>query len=217
MNVDYTLVVTACGRDDLLRMTLESFYEHADEVPREAVVIEDSDAPMPEFLADDAWRQRGLKWLSNGGRRGQLFSINRAYAEVRTELLMHGEDDWLFVRRTPIAESAAILARYPRVFTVGMRGAAGQPLCSATEIDPAAAFMLVQPYWMGVWGGLTFNFGLRRMADYLRIGSYSRHASRGEPYEAKLSKMMLDMGYRIADFGEEIARHIGDGRSCSPR
>src|SRR6266446_6589326 len=88
-NSNYTLVVTSCDRHDLLKSTLESYYAHVDQWPRELIVIEDSAKEMPEFLKDFIWRQRSLKWMTNGERRGQIFSIDRAYREVQTEFIMH--------------------------------------------------------------------------------------------------------------------------------
>src|SRR6202790_69363 len=116
-NSNYTLVVTSCDRHDLLKSTLESYYAHVDQWPRELIVIEDSEKGMPAFLEDFIWRQRSLKWIGNGERRGQIFSIDRAYREVKTEFIMHCEDDWLFQRGAGefVRESKGILAEYPEI------------------------------------------------------------------------------------------------------
>lgn len=213
-NSNYTLVVTSCDRHDLLKATLESYYQHVDQWPRELIVIEDSGKEMPEFLTDFIWRQRSLKWISNGERRGQIFSIDRAYREVKTEFIMHCEDDWLFQREAGsfVAESKKILAEYPEILQVSLRGDTGwHPLVRAEY-----PFLIATPYWRGVWGGIAFNPGLRRVSDYKALGTYGSHVSFGQTglqHEEALSKMLLDSGYRIADLNRSICVHIGGGRS----
>ena len=213
-NSNYTMVVTSCDRHDLLKLTLESYYQHFEQWPRELIVIEDSDKEMPEFLTDFIWRQRSLKWISNGERRGQIFSIDRAYKEVKTEFIMHCEDDWLFQRGAGpfIAESKAILAEHPEILMVSLRGDTGwHPL-----VKEGYPFKIATPYWRGVWGGIAFNPGLRRVSDYKKLGTYGSHVSFGQTglqHEESLSKMLLDVGYRIADLDRSICVHIGGGRS----
>lgn len=215
-NTNYTLVVTSCDRHDLLKLTVESYYQHVDQWPRELIVIEDSGVEQPEWLQEFIWRQRSLKWISNGERRGQIFSIDRAYREVKTEFIMHCEDDWLFQRGAGefIRESKAILAEYPEVIMVSLRGDTGwHPL-----IKDKYPFKIATPYWRGVWGGIAFNPGLRRVSDYKALGTYGSHVSFGQTglqHEEALSKMLLDAGHRIADLDRSICVHIGGGRSRS--
>jgi len=48
MASNISLVVTSCARHDLLRQTLDSFITTTDMQPRETIIVEDSDTPMPE-------------------------------------------------------------------------------------------------------------------------------------------------------------------------
>lgn len=214
-NSNYTLVVTSCDRHDLLKSTLESYYAHVDQWPRELIVIEDSAKEMPEFLKDFVWRQRSLKWMTNGERRGQIFSIDRAYREVQTEFIMHCEDDWLFERGAGefVRESKAILGEYPEIIQVSLRGDTGwHPLVRENKYP----FLIATPYWRGVWGGIAFNPGLRRLSDYKAVGTYGSKVSFGQTglqHEEALSKWLLDQGFRIADLNRSICVHIGGGRS----
>jgi Galactosyltransferase len=201
----------------LLKVTLESYFARCDQPPREVIVIEDSSKDKPEFLEDFIWRQRSLRWVSNGERRGQIFSIDRAYREVQTEFIMHCEDDWLFERGAGpfVAESKAILAGHEEIIQVSLRGDTGwHPLVKAPEYP----FLIATPYWRGVWGGIAFNPGLRRVSDYKAIGTYGSRVSFGQTglqHEEALSKWYLDQGFRMADLGRAICVHIGGGRSRS--
>lgn len=109
-NTNITMVVTSCNRHDLLRQTLESFYQVTDVEPQQVIIIEDSDTPRPEWLSGDIWRGRNIMWLSNECRMGQIYSIDRAYSHVKTDYIFHCEDDWDFqLRDRWMRESKEIL------------------------------------------------------------------------------------------------------------
>jgi hypothetical protein len=213
-NSNYTLVITSCNRHDLLQVTLESFFSCIDIEPREVLIVEDSTTPMPEWLNTDVWRTRCVRWLQNECRMGQIYSIDRAYGEVKTDYIFHCEDDWKFTMKGDIiTKSKQILEQFGNVIMVSLRGDTGwHPLMW----DNRFSFAIAEPYWRECWGGLAFNPGLRRLADYKRIGSYGKHTAYGTHglgHESHLSKMHLDMGYVIADLGKPYIEHIGDGRS----
>ena len=78
---------------------------------------------------------------------------------------------------------------------------------------------------LGLWHGFSFNPGLRRTADYRRIGSYSRHV-RFDPHhpiraESGLSRLYRDLGMHaviLADNGGQgYVRHIGGGQTVPPQ
>lgn len=218
-NTNYTLVVTACQRNDLLEQTLNSFFEVNSVAPREVIVVEDSADPMPEFLHDSIWKQRSLKWISNGARLGQVYSIDRAYRMVTTDFIFHCEEDWLFLKDPHINQAKEILNTYPEISMVSLRGHAwNHPLINYNRVVNDLRFKIAEPYWLGTWGGICFNCGVRRKKDWTALSSYGAHVSYGTTglsHEASLSKIYLDQGFRIADTGEEIVRHLGDGRSRS--
>jgi hypothetical protein len=213
--MDYTLVVTSCDRHDLLQQTLESFVEFADQKPSRTIIIEDSPRPMPGWI--DSLRERlgGVLWIPNGKRLGQIVSIDRAYAEVETPFIFHCEDDWKFLRTGFISKSFDILDKYGAISTVSLRG---DEWCHPWYMDPRFPFKIAQPGWCGGWGGFTFNPGLRRRGDYVRIGaSYGKNVSyalSGCNHELLLSNKYLDMGYRVAWADDEaFVEHLGEGRS----
>ena len=95
MHDDLTLVITSCNRLDLLHRTLRTMRPWIEEIPHR-IIVEDSDADPGLF---DPFRDQGFQVLVNGRNLGQLPSIDLAYAECRTEFILHCEDDWEFTRR----------------------------------------------------------------------------------------------------------------------
>jgi hypothetical protein len=205
----YSLLITSCNRHDLLEKTIKSFLKTADVQPRQIVIVEDGDTPMPAFLSK--YKHLGLTWINNGTRRGQIYSCDRLWQECKYDYAMWMEDDWVFTQGDFITKSFEILEKYPEVVTVTLRGDWNHPLID----DNRFPFKIAQPNWKGAWGGFCFNPGLRRKADYTRIGSYGKHVgygSHGLGHEMDLSKLYSSMGYVLAALPNHCA-HIGGGRS----
>ncbi len=206
------MCVTSCNRHDLLKTTLESFYAVCDLEPQEIIIYEDSSAEKPAFLDDFIWKQRGLRWIAGGERRGQAFACAKLITEAKFEYVFWCEDDWFFQNRTSpfIRESRTILEQHPSVIQVSLRGNTGwHPLIHEGDL------WIPQPYWRGVWGGWAWNPGLRRLKDCRAIHSQlgSQIGKDGLKHEEALSKSLLDAGRRIADLNRPVVTHIGGGRS----
>jgi hypothetical protein len=215
MDSNVTLVLTSCDRHDLLKITLDSFIACSDEQPQETIIIEDSTVPMPQWLeqnlASYSSRLGPIQWVQNDARMGQIFSIDRAYSRVRTDYIFHCEDDWRFVGRDFMRESRALLEEHPDVALVSLRGNSGwHPLIRRGKI------WIAEPNWHGGLGGICFNLGLRRTAEYQKIGSYGQHisdATKGFASELELSRKFLSLGYVIADLNRVVVVHTGGDRS----
>ena len=206
------MCVTSCGRHDLLKTTLESFYAVTDIEPQELIIYEDSATDMPEFLKDFIWKQRGLRWIQGGDRRGQAFACSKLITEAKHDFVFWCEDDWFFQNRISrfMRESKEILEQHPSVIQVSLRGNTGwHPLIREGDL------WIPQPYWRGVWGGWAWNPGLRRLKDCRAILSQlgTQIGKDGLKHEEALSKSLLDKGFRIADLNRPIITHIGGGRS----
>lgn len=205
----YSLLITSCNRHDLLKQTFETFLESADIPPREIIIVEDGDAPSPEFLK--RYRHLNIRYLNNGARRGQIYSCDRLWQECSNDFAFWCEDDWSFAQSGFIKKSFDILDKHPEVLTVTLRGDWGHPLIN----DPRFAFKIAEPNWRGGWGGMTFNPGLRRKSDYKRIGSYGKHVgygTHGLGHEMELSRLYAGLGYVLAALPDHCS-HIGGGRS----
>lgn len=214
----YSVVLTSCGRFDLLAATVASFLEHMDEAPEAFIVAEDSgdEAAAAALKPLEARLGKPFTVLLNRPQLGQMGSIDKAYAAVTTPLVFHCEDDWAFMRSGFIAESRRILAARAEVSMVGLRprqelnprvrdsaplaledGAPGGPL-AYFELDPS-----LHPEYFSY----SFNPGLRRMSDARAIGPFAPIGR-----EEDVSYAFKKRGFRIANLEAPAVRHIGDGR-----
>ena len=211
---DITVVVTSCGRHDLLERTLASFRHHnTDPKVGDILVVEDGPAD-PQTICD----AHGARLLRTGARVGQVLAIDFAYAHVQTELVFHLEDDWEFYRPGFIEPSREILRADPSCIVVGLRAwndLNDQPLSFAA---PNRRFGVIAPGFREIWHGFTWNPGLRRMADYRLLGRYSNHVEapadapgrdRGGA-EAGIGAIYHALGYRAVVLNEDgYVRHLG--------
>jgi hypothetical protein len=212
---DTTLVITSCDRHDLLKITVDSFLVHSDQQPQETIIIEDSPAPMPGWLAQNldhyASHLGKINWVQNQPRQGQIHSIDRAYSLINTRYIFHCEDDWQFVAGDFMRESRELLDQYPDVIMVSLRGNTGwHPL------NWRSGIWIAEPGWHDGWGGISFNPGLRRTSDYKKIAPFSQHTTDrpdGLANELELSRKFLGMGYVIADLNRGVVVHTGKNRS----
>jgi hypothetical protein len=220
INADITVVVTSCNRHDLLARTLESFRAHETEgrVAR-ILVAEDGDADPSEVCA-----QFGAEYFRTGQRVGQIRLIDMAYDKVTTPLIFHLEDDWEFYRSGFMEKSRAFLDRDPQILLVQLRAwndTGGHPINHAA---PDRSFGIMATGYSDCWHGFTFNPGLRRLADYQRLGgSYekqprtmyvvAKNSTAALPFEVEASAFYHRHGYRavILDEGGYV-RHIGEDR-----
>lgn len=215
--MDYTLVITSSNRHHLLQTTWASFQATADIQPRKIIVVEDSHVTeRPSFLPSHR-----VTWLPNGTNRGQIYSVDRAYEHVTTPYVFHCEDDWLFMGSGYMQESLDLLEKYEDVLQVWLLGIPTYQQRRDTRViyavnqDPRG-FSTAKWDWPGYvlpdGLGFSFNPGLRRMSDYLRIGSYGRHVGY-DPQgcgEQAIAQLYSDMGYRAAILPQTYVSHGGD-------
>jgi hypothetical protein len=208
MSEDYTIVLTSCRRFDLLRVTLASLFDSLDLAPARVIVIEDSAEQGIEAAVS------GLKYpveiLVNSPQLGQMKSIDKAYSVVDTPYIFHCEDDWRFTRSGFLAQSLAILKARPDASMVGLRPRHElNPLVrnmAKDTVEGAPCFAL-DPSLHPEYFSHSFNPGLRRHADYMRLGPYAPIGR-----EEDVSYHFKKAGFRIYNLEEPAVEHIGDGR-----
>ena len=170
----YSVVITSCRRFDLLRSSIASLKANLDTQPEAWIVVEDSDDERVRACVKDLGIDATV--LVNGKQIGQILSIDKAYAEVRTPYVFHSEDDWEFYRTGFIQESVAILERQPNFSMIGLRARNDQnPLVRnmpRLEQDGIGYFVL-DPKLHPEYFSYCFNPGLRRMADYRKVGPFA--------------------------------------------
>jgi len=217
---DITVVVTSCNRHDLLARTLASFLDHETErrVAR-IIVAEDGNADPKQVC-----QRFGAEYFCTGERVGQIRLIDAAYARVTTPFIFHLEDDWEFYRSGFMERSRAILETDPLTLNVWLRAwndTSGHPL-SFSAPDESLGILAFD--FCNCWSGFTFSPGLRRLAEYKRMGNgyagqrltlniVPRIPALALPYEAEASQFYRSLGYHsvILDKGGYV-RHIGADR-----
>ena len=102
---DVSLVITSCGRFDLLERTLDSFFEYNIYPIKKVIITEDSTEGKKLEKLVSKYKDQNFKLIINETREGQLKSIDKAYNEVDTEYVFHCEDDWEFLKEGFIEKS----------------------------------------------------------------------------------------------------------------
>lgn len=107
-NKDVTLFITSCGRQDLLKRTIESFVQFNTYPIKEAIIIEDSGHDgINEFVKELVLFP--CVTLYNTTRLGQMKSIEKGVKHIKTPYVFHCEDDWEFFNPGFIEKSMEIL------------------------------------------------------------------------------------------------------------
>ena len=112
-----TFVLTSCGRPELLNKTLQTFFKYNKYAFHELYLVEDSvDKNVYEKIQKN-WGKK-LKILFNIKKKGQIRSIIDTYKLVKTPLIFHCEDDWVYKRSNFIEDSLKILNTDKKIIQV---------------------------------------------------------------------------------------------------
>jgi hypothetical protein len=205
---DITLVITSCGRWDLLNSTLLSLFRYADLPFAATIITEDSGHKMP--LNPAHYGDPGLVTIIDERPRvGQIASVDRAYALVNTPYIFHCEDDWEFHRAGFLRESLEVLAQDPKCINHWLRGR------NDTNGHPVDGDRVRAGHGRG-WYGFSFNPTLKRLSDYRLIGTYGT-VSAWDPRdpgsaECAIGQRYHQLGYHTTIARQGYVRHIGEGR-----
>jgi len=223
---DITMVLTSCGRPDLLARTLDSFLKYNTYPIRDFIVMEDGVAPAC-LSGDGAYRGQKIRWLCTGKPVGQISAIDLAYQAVQTEYIFHCEDDWEFTAEGFIEKSLAILKATPKILQVWLRAlddTNGHPVIDVPLTAGGVPYRLMQPAYMtadwGTWHGFSLNPGLRRRRDYRLAGSFRAFdpSQAMNPYDVErdVGEFYMKRGFIAAILADRdsqgYVRHIGWGR-----
>lgn len=205
------VVITSCGRFDLLRRTVTSLLLHEPDNVAQYILVEDSGQPdVLEVLEDFPV---AFEVIINDPPIGQIASIDRAYSRVNHEWIFHCEDDWDFTRGGFIAESRRVLMAAPWVSMVNaVHWGVLDVLDGAVSSSQGSIIGGVRCHVIAVdahppWFGYSFNPGLRRTADWRLVGPF---ASLGHEPEVSLAFKRLGMSMAVLE--DRAWLHTGDGR-----
>src|SRR5437879_124643 len=94
MDSDVTVVITSCGRQDLVEVNVDSFLKFNTYPIRQFIITEDSGIPGINDKLKRKYSALPITWIEPGEKRGQLACIDDAYSRVETKYIFHCEDDW---------------------------------------------------------------------------------------------------------------------------
>ena len=204
----YSVVITSCGRFDLLRATLASLLPNLDVRPQKIVIVEDSCDPAVNTVAAEF--DGNFEILVNDVKLGQIASIDRAYKTVSTPYIFHCEDDWEFFRSGFITESVDLLERIPSISMVSLRPREElNPLVRNLPAEQIGGlnFFRYDPSLHPEYFSYSFNPGLRRLQEYEKLGPFAPLG-----HEPDISYAFKKAGFRMAGLENPAVKHIGWGR-----
>jgi hypothetical protein len=200
-----TVVLTSCGRFDLLAETMRSFLRHFD---TERIVVAD-DAGNAKAAAAFAATVPQVDMRVNDPQCGQMRSIDGLYASVPTPYVLHLEDDWKFSGGVDLGKVVRFLEARPDISVV----------CIGYRFDKRFADRARKEthegidYWVWdldahpKWFSYSFNPSVGRVAFWREHGPFA-----GFKTEEGLSQFAKSRGLRIAMVIPSLAEHIGDDR-----
>ncbi len=181
---EISVVITSCGRQDLLDRTISTFLEFNTYPIAEVIVIEDGEANANTYLAQK-FAAEAITWLATGRRLGQIGAVDLAYHRVRTPLIFHCEDDWEFFAPGFIEKSIAVINRDEMILQVLLRALApnGHPVMEEVFREADVEFRCLQPEYYteewGRWHGFSFNPGCAgsKITNYLDRSAALTHGA----------------------------------------
>lgn len=208
MNPEVTVILTSCGRFDLLRITIESFLKFNTYDVKEFIIYEDSGQGLPDWWDEFLF----IKWVLPKVRKGQIHALDTLWAFVNTPYAFTLEDDWEFLKEGFIEKSLKILEQDPTILQVWLIQPEPHNV-SPIEWSGAYGKFKRMP---DLWSWHRFNPSLKRKADYDLIAPFSKHTewNPAKPWksEADISKVYHKLGFTAGILPEAYMRHIGDGR-----
>lgn len=222
-----TFVLTSCGRLDLLKKTLDSFFKYNTYPIERYIVTEDSADPeiFKECLKLNQSYKNIIEFIFNYEKLGQTKSIDKAYSKVMTPYVFHCEDDWEFYRSGFIEKSLMVFNSEPSVLQPWIRPKSdGHSNTFAQRIfqtPEGVQYRTILPinFYNGEkelvrdYIGFSFNPGLKRMSDYHILGAQG-YQQFGK--EHLIDHHYRDLGYHVVSISindnDGYVKHIGINR-----
>ena len=214
-----TLLITACGRPDLLLRTLQSLNKCYRLVDFAAVWVNedgvgtDNSAISAEFPC--------VRWVDSAPGRGHMASLTSLYANVDTPWIFHCEDDWEFYAGGFMERSRLRLQSEQRALQVWLR-AHNDTNNHQIKRTPTGLIMALDGHPIArnrpprhIWRGFSLNPGLRRAAEFANFDFVKVADGRtGWRAEQHIGEYFYDRGYHAAILDNPLGfvRHIGDNR-----
>lgn len=205
-----TAVITSCGRMRQLARLLESYRHFVDYPIARLIMIEDAGDARAHGAAEAAGVTAEIHLAPR--RVGQLASIDRAYAMVKTPWILHLEDDYVFLRTGYVQDALAVLQADPRISMASGRAWGDRFNGVAVPITRVGGVAVRLPPRSAhpSWFGYAFHTGLRRRAEWERFGPFAPYRREWDvSYAMKRAGLRMaylaNPAYRDDDLGEPSA------------
>jgi peptidoglycan/xylan/chitin deacetylase (PgdA/CDA1 family) len=226
---DVTLVILSCGRYDLLDATVRSFFRINKYPIKEVLIAEDSGDPeaLDQLKTIFTPYDQEVTFFIHTKNHGIGECKDILYSRVKTDFIMHLEDDWLCTSMSGdfIQRAKDILSANANILQVWLRppyDCNGHPLEDKILGSEHARFALLKTGYRGKWHGYSDNPNLRRKREYLLLasGGYSSLTREDSvASEAAIGQFYFERGFRAAVLVEPDAAfiHIGGARAIAIR
>jgi hypothetical protein len=213
-----TMVITSSNRLELLRKTIYSFLAFNTYPIEKYIIVDDSEnTSFHEIIKKEFGAM--FEIICNEHRIGQIASIDKAYARVKTPWIFHSEDDWQYYRQGFIEDSLKLMKAYPKILQVWLReinDTNGHPVISEVFKHENISYSYMADNFLG-YHGFSFNPGLKRLSDYELIKPYGsvpfirtpEKMARFYAPEMEISQFYWDLCYRAVILPQGSVKHIG--------
>jgi hypothetical protein len=207
-----TFCLTSCNRWNLLQATLDSFLK-LNTYPIERYILHE-DSGNSEIVTKIKTKYPFIEVLESN-RVGLLASVDKLYALVETEFIMHIEDDWIFENNPNFIQESLEVLKNPAIHQVWIRQGIPEDWL---EQEDKGGYRMVKHSHFGDWTGFSFNPGLRRLSDYKLMfpegyNVHNKHGSNSVLSEHDCNMITIDYNYRAAILNNRVCRHLGEGKS----
>jgi hypothetical protein len=166
-----TVTLTTCGRIDLLKRTIESFLKTNTYEIDEYLIINDN--PLHGDEVREIFKNiDNCSLFLNTENVGQKRCLDTIFTEAKNEYIFHLEDDWMFdASNYYIEKSLNLLASLNDIHQVWVRHEYDTPHKTTGDIISTKdiQFKVMDSNFNGHWNGYSWNPGLRRKSDYLKM------------------------------------------------
>jgi hypothetical protein len=200
-NPKVTFTITSCNRLDLLKQTIDSFDKNNTYPIDQWIMTDDSFDESIAKQLDELYGNR-FTIIHNNPKIGLCKSLDLLFNGSNNEYIFHCEDDWLFEVPGFIETSLKILEINKDVHQVWVRH---KNETANTYYEDGT----IKPWSFDHWKGFTFNPGLRRKSDYLKMFK-DGFTKLGSEIECSIHANTFD--YKAISIKNTSCKHIGNGR-----
>jgi hypothetical protein len=217
MKTPITFTITSCNRIDLLDKTLNSFMSINNYEINEFIMSDDSGNKEISNYLKTKYGDK-FKIISNNPKVGLSKSLDNLFNSAKNEFIFHCEDDWMFDSNPNlISDSLSILTENPGIHQVSVRHSHSNPHKPVGEKQYTTTSV---EYWIltqefksmpnQIWNGYSWNPGLRRKSDYLKM--FPNGVSEfGDEYEC--ANHTRKFNYKSAILNNTSCYHLGNERT----